>query len=75
LEFNPRRDVLSKGLTLRGAWHFNLADSPLIMSVIKNQPALMDKFITHTFPMSKVQDAWELQMTGNCGKVILYPWE
>ena len=75
LNLNPRRDIVSKGLTLHGAWHFNLADSPRIMEVVKNESDLLDKLITHTFPMSKVQEAWELQITGNCGKVILYPWE
>jgi hypothetical protein len=30
--------------------------------------------ITHTFPMSRVQDAWELQVSGDCGKVMLDPW-
>ena len=69
------RDMMGKGLTLRGAWHFNLGDSPRIMEVVKNESDLLDKFITHTFPMSKVQEAWELQVTGNCGKVVLYPWE
>lgn len=70
-----RRDMLAKGLTLHGAWHYNLADTPVVMEVIKNSSALLDKFITHTFPMSRVQEAWELQVTGNCGKVVLYPWQ
>jgi len=72
---NGGRDMLAKGLTLHGAWHYNLADVPRIMEVIKNSSALLDKFITHTFPMSRVQEAWELQVTGNCGKVVLYPWQ
>ncbi len=67
------QDMLGKGLTLHGSWHYNLADTPRIMEVIKNSSALLDKLITHTFPMSQVQEAWELQITGNCGKVILYP--
>lgn len=75
ITINARRDILSKGLALRGAWHFNLGDSPRMMDVIKNNSEKLDKFITHAFPMSKVKDAWELQITGNCGKVILYPWQ
>jgi hypothetical protein len=31
--------------------------------------------ITHRFPMSRVREAWELQLTGECGKVVLHPWE
>ncbi|MFC1718645.1 zinc-binding dehydrogenase [Candidatus Poribacteria bacterium] len=75
LTVRPSRDMVGKGLTLHGAWHFNLGDSPRIMEVVKNEPDLLNKLITHTFPMSKVQEAWELQVTGNCGKVVLYPWE
>ena len=31
--------------------------------------------IMHTFPMERVQDAFELQLTRQCGKVILHPWD
>jgi len=34
----------------------------------------MDRLITHEFPMSRVQEAWELQLTGECAKVVLDPW-
>jgi len=67
--------MIRKGLVLRGNWHYNLGDYPRLMKVIQDSGEKLDKHITHTFPMSQVQNAWELQMTGNCGKVILYPWE
>jgi threonine dehydrogenase-like Zn-dependent dehydrogenase len=66
--------MLRKGLTLHGSWHWNLRDAPRIWQVIKEQGAAIDKLITHRFALSQVRDAWELQMTGNCGKVLLYPW-
>jgi len=68
-------DMIRKGITLHGAWHWNLADTPQMMQVITKSSRLLDKVITHRFPMSKVKDAWELQLTGNCGKVLLRPWE
>ncbi len=68
-------DIIAKGLTLYGAWHWNLTDAPRIMQVIKNSSALLDMFITHTFSMSRVQEAFELQITGKCGKVLLHPWK
>ncbi|HUT25655.1 MAG TPA: zinc-binding dehydrogenase [Sumerlaeia bacterium] len=67
--------IIAKGLTLHGAWHWNLGDSPRMMRVIAESGQLLDKHITHTFPMSRVQEAFELQVTGNCGKVILHPWK
>ncbi|MBM3262500.1 MAG: zinc-binding dehydrogenase [candidate division Zixibacteria bacterium] len=67
-------DLIRKGIVLRGVWHYNLADTPVMMRLIRDSHAKMDRFITHTFPMSRVQDAWELQLTGNCGKIVLEPW-
>jgi len=67
-------DLLRKGLVVHGIWHWNLADTPRMMHTIRAMKPLLDKMITHRFPLSRVQDAWELQMTGNCGKVLLYPW-
>ena len=68
-------DMIRKGLTLRGVWHWNLADAPQMMHLIRESAEKLDRQITHTFPMTDVREAWELQLTGNCGKVILKPWE
>jgi L-iditol 2-dehydrogenase len=67
-------DMIRKGLVLRGNWHYNLAEYPRLLNVIRNNSEKIEKFITHCFPMSDVQSAWELQTTGNCGKVLLDPW-
>ena len=69
------RDTIRKGLTLHGVWHWNLADTHRMMQMIAQCGEQMDRFITHTFPLTAVQDAWELQLTGECGKVVLHPWE
>ncbi len=68
------RDMVRKGLVLRGNWHYNLGLYPKLIKVIQESSEKLDKLITHRFPMSKVQEAWELQITGNCGKVVLDPW-
>lgn len=68
------QDMIRKGIVLRGVWHYNLADTPAMMRLIRDSREKLDRFITHTFPMSRVQDAWELQATGACGKVVLDPW-
>jgi len=67
--------IIGKGLTLHGAWHYNLGDAPKMMQMISEVGGQLDKQITHTFPMKDVQAAWELQSTGNCGKVLLHPWK
>lgn len=67
-------DLLRKGLIVHGIWHWNLADTPRMLQVIRSCGKLLDKLVTHRFPLKRVQEAWELQLTGNCGKVILHPW-
>ena len=68
-------DMIRKGLTLVGAWHFNLADTPRMMKMIGEIGGELDALITHRFAMDDIQAAWETQLSGNCGKVILKPWE
>ena len=68
-------DMIRKGLTLIGAWHYNLEYVPKLMQIVQRSGDLLDKLITHTFPLNKVKDAWELQITRQCGKVVLHPWE
>jgi len=75
LTIGPSRDLISKGLTLRGSWHYNIGEYPKLMKIIQESSELLDRFITHTFPMSKIQEAFELQITGNCGKIVLHPWQ
>jgi len=68
-------DMIRNGLTLHGIWHYNLGGVPKIMQVVRRSGDLLDKLITHTFPISRVEEAWELQITRQCGKVVLYPWK
>jgi L-iditol 2-dehydrogenase len=73
LTVHVSNDLIRKGLTLRGIWHYNRGDIPKILQVIRQSSAKLDKLITHRFPMSRVREAFELQLTGQCGKVILDP--
>ncbi len=66
--------IVLKGLTIHGAWHYNLYDAGRLLRIIADSGAQLDRLITHRFPLSQVQEAWELQLTGNCGKVVLHPW-
>lgn len=66
-------DLLRKGLTLLGSWHYPLHDYPLVLQVIRESP-LIDLLISHVMPLDRVDDAFELQAQGQCAKVILTPW-
>lgn len=67
-------DMIRKGLTLIGSWHYNLVDFPSIMKVIQESP-LIDLLISHVLPMSRVEEAFELSASHQTAKVILKPWE
>jgi L-iditol 2-dehydrogenase len=67
-------DMIRKGLTLRGSWHYNLSLYPKIMQVIQGSP-VVDKLISHVMPMSQIQEAMELSASHQCAKIILKPWE
>jgi L-iditol 2-dehydrogenase len=68
-------DLIRKGLTISGSWHWNLNDTKKMMETIEKSKYQIDKLITHRFPLNKAEDAFKLQMSGNCGKILLHPWE
>lgn len=66
-------DMIRKGLTLIGSWHYNLNDFPKVMQVIQESP-LIHALISHTFPMSRIQEAFECSTSQTSAKIILQPW-
>ncbi len=66
-------DMIRKGLTLIGSWHYNRALVESVLRVIERSP-LLDQLVTHTFPLRDTQRAFELQLGGACGKIMLQPW-
>ncbi|MEK6793223.1 MAG: zinc-binding dehydrogenase, partial [Spirochaetota bacterium] len=68
--------LVKKGLTVFGAWHWNhLRDAEAMFTTIRRSRALLDRFITHRFPMSRIEDAWTAQRSGECGKILVDPWQ
>ncbi len=67
--------MIRNGLHLHGIWHWNLGDAPDMLKMISEVGDSIDKVITHHFPFSQIEDAWRLQMTGTCGKVMVHPHE
>ncbi len=67
-------DMIRKGLTLIGSWHYNLNHFPKIMQVIRSSPVVA-QLISHVLPMSDIQRAFEISSSQQCGKILLKPWE
>ncbi|MBX3050953.1 MAG: zinc-binding dehydrogenase [Caldilineaceae bacterium] len=66
-------DMIRKGLTLRGSWHYNLSLTPKILRVIAANTDKLDRLISHRFALEDVQSAWETQVGGECAKILLKP--
>lgn len=66
------RDIVRRGVTVHGCWHWNHRQHATEMwTTIRRAGPLLDQLVTHTFPFGEVRAAWELQLTGQCGKVVL----
>jgi len=71
LQVSP--DLLRKGLTIHGSWHYNLNHYAGIVEVIRRSP-LMSMLVSHTLPLSEVQDALTLSASPEHAKILLQPW-
>ena len=72
LTLRPSPDLLRKGLTVVGTWHYNLRHYPRVMQVIQESP-LVNQLVSHVLPMSEIQAAFELSASRETAKVILDP--
>lgn len=68
-------DIVAKGLEIHGVWHWNhLQDADAMLATLRGTRRSIQELVTHRLPMSEVKTAWEIQITGECGKIILDPW-
>jgi L-iditol 2-dehydrogenase len=69
------RNVVPAGLELHGCWHWNhLRYGRRMFETIRRSAPLLDQFVTHSFPLDEVAEAWDVQLSKTCGKVLLFPW-
>ena len=66
-------DLIRKGLMVVGSWLYNMADYPKVMKVIHESP-LIDRLISHSLPMSQIQEAFGLLARGEAAKIVVDPW-
>jgi L-iditol 2-dehydrogenase len=71
LTIRVSRDMLRKGLTLLGSWHYNRADADGLLAQAGALQAKIDTLVTHRLPLASVQEAFEIQAAGDSGKVVL----
>ncbi len=70
----PVKRITGKGVEIYGSWHWNHQRfGEQMMQRVRDARPLLDKLTTHRFAMADVEEAFKLQATGRCGKVLLYP--
>lgn len=72
LEVGP--DLVQGGTTVVGSWHYPERLIPAMRTMIGDVGDPIDTLVTHEYPLSAIQTAFERQLTGDCGKVVLRPW-
>ena len=68
-------DLIRNGLTIMGIWHYNIEGVSKLFTIAEAAKEKIEKLITHAFPLDRVNEAFDLQLTRQCGKVILHPFD
>lgn len=74
LSIHIDRDIIQKGITIRGSLDLYLSHAEKMLDVISRTGGLIDTLITHEFPLTEIEKAWCLQVSRQCGKIVLDPW-
>ncbi|MBI9009896.1 MAG: L-threonine 3-dehydrogenase [Tenericutes bacterium] len=76
IEIDITNDVVFKGVRIYGVTGRRIYDTWYqVKDLLDNNKLHLDKIITHTFPLSKINEAAEIMSNKNCGKIVLFPGE
>lgn len=71
---NVTDDIVFKGARIYGVTGRRIYDTWYqVKELIDNNRLHLDKIITHTFPLSRINEAAEIMGSKNCGKIVLFP--
>ena len=75
LSIDPYAQMAEKNLTIAGTIDSRAKDRPGILRMLRNKEVqqMWDAMATHEFPLAEVDQAMELTLTRQCGKVLVYP--
>jgi threonine dehydrogenase-like Zn-dependent dehydrogenase len=67
--------MAEKNLTIAGTIDSRAKDRPGIIRMLRNKEVqqMWDAMATHEFPLAEVDQALDLTLTRQCGKVLVYP--
>lgn len=62
------------GLDVHGCWHWNhQRDAEDMWCTVRRSAAALDTLVTHEFGLEDISKAMDVQDSGACGKVLLFP--
>lgn len=62
------------GLDIAGCWHWNHQRyAEQMWTTVRAAGELLDALVTHEFPLAEVSAAMDVQDSGDCGKIFLFP--
>lgn len=74
VEVDITKDIVFKGVTVHGITGRRMFETWEQMDgLLKSGTVNLQPLITHRFPLEEYEKAFELMMSGRCGKVVLYP--
>lgn len=74
VELDITQDIVFKGVTVHGITGRRMFETwEQTDGLLKSGKVDLNPLITHRFPLEEYEKAFDLMMSGNCGKVVLYP--
>jgi threonine dehydrogenase-like Zn-dependent dehydrogenase len=70
LTLNPWQDLICRELTVLGTRNFNTTEFDEMVALVQ-RGLPVEQAVTHRFPLSEAEGAFDLFRSGNCGKVLL----
>jgi len=68
--FNPSATFIRKEITMMGSWYYTSQDWESMLA-LHQRGVPYGKLVTHVFPLSEAQKAYDTFVSGNSGKVVL----
>jgi propanol-preferring alcohol dehydrogenase len=70
---NPSRHLIRKDLDVIGSWYFSAAEYDDMIRIVRRGVPI-ERLITHQFPITEAQKAFETFASGKAAKVLIRPW-
>lgn len=70
---NPSAQLIRKDLDVIGSWYFNASEYEDMIKIVRRGVPI-ERLITHRFPITEAQKAFETFASGKAAKVLIKPW-